>query len=875
MLEQIKSTILSSSVLLLCVLFVGCSTFVSTNDEDQYPQVVAYADPGMDTALVSSPKALQEEELVGMDKEELIKQKNRILVERYLENAKNLKERLKYEEAERQLLTALEIDASNTAVIQALNEIQALLGKKAGEIGEIKKLAADRYEVRKEQLKHKALDDFQKGQIFMEREEYDRAIVYFENVINQINWSTYSVDWGSLAEEAQAKLDEAKRLKEVRTIEMRRQQEKEAFEQIREEEVAQQAQLDYQVSMLLDGAITKMLNQDFDTAELLANEVLKLDPKNDKAEELLDNIDEARRDANARDYINKRREAYMRWKEDIEETRVPYYGILNEASEEDWARITQLRSVEKSLGIADIETPEDRALRIRLKNTRSDFNFEDDEISTVANVILNFTGIPVVVNGEVKLELEDNAETITLTDLKDISVESLLNIIVQQVGEGLTWTVRKGVVEITKAELLRDDIPIRLHPIKDITFGLTTFRGPVIGQITPPDETGEDAETSIFGGELEKETPIPPEDVLNLIQENIARESWDAEKFSIDITADQGSLLVIHTPEVQKQVADFLDDLRRFSSLCVTIESRFIEINDGFLQEIGADWRGIGNDGKAPEPIMDVTNGFEDNASQGMDNQGDGGEGANPVAGIFFNDNSDGDLRFRNENYFTDALGNVLSTIGGGAFQFSLIDDTIFNLVVRAVEKSYNATEITAPILTAFNTQRSYITVINQISFVQGFDVDVATSAFIANPNIGVIQEGIVLDVRPTVSYDRKYITLEMQTTVADLIKPIRTWSTPLAGQTTPVTFQLPELDVSTAATTVVVPDGGSLILGGLKKIRYVSREAKSPFFGDIPILGFFFRQKGIDDEVNNLIILARARISDMNEIRERAKLSY
>jgi general secretion pathway protein D len=427
---------------------------------------------------------------------------------------------------------------------------------------------------------------------------------------------------------------------------------------------------------------------------------------------------------------------------------------------------------------------------------------------------------------------------------------------------------------ITKTEKLTDDIQIRIHPIKDITFGLTDFYGPTIGQLKAADDSYDD-ETNPFGGELEKITPIPVEDVETLIRENIARESWDLDMFSIAITQDLGSLLVIHTPQVQKQVADFLDDMRRFASVCVTIESRFIKINDAFIQEIGVDFRGIGNDGKTVTPLMDVTNGFEDNASQGMDNQGDGGPGDNPAAGVFYNDNTDGDMRFRTENYFKTALGQVLSTIGGGAFQFSYIDDTIFNMVVRAVEKSYNATELTSPIVTAFNTQRSYITVINQISYVRGFDVDVATSAFIANPNIGIIQEGIVLDVKPTVSYDRKYITLELQTTVADLKRPIREWQTPLAGQTTPVTFQLPVLDVSSAATTVVVPDGGSLILGGVKHIRYVSRTADTPFLADIPLLGFFFRQKGLSDEVGNLIILARANISDMNEIRERTKLSH
>ena len=864
MFKHLKSFNAVAFLLFLGAFSIACSTLKAPDSSSEGDR---YADPGVDSAVVvpdDTPAAPQEKD----EKVKLLEEKNRLLVERYIENAKSLKERLKYEEAEEQLVEALNLDPTNEEALASLHEIQALLGKKPGEIADIKKLATERFEVRKQQLKHKAVETFQKGKVLMERKEYARAITYFEDVLNQIEWSAYGVDWGTLEADAKAQLAEAKRLREIQMQEEKRRQEQEAFEKLQKEEEAQQARQDYQVGILLNGAIDKFMRQDFDGAEELVEQVLKLAPNNDKALELKDSIEEARRSENARRYVSKKKEAYLRWKEEIEKTRIPYFGILTPTDEEEWARITRLRSTLKNLDLEAFETPEDRALRNRLKTTRSDFNFEEDDITTVANVIHNFTGIPVVVNGEVKSELEDNAQTISLTDMKNISVESLLNLICEQIGEGLTWTVRKGVVLITKQEKLLDNIQIRIHPIKDITFGLTAFRGPVIGQITPPDQTGEDAETSIFGGDLEKETPIPPEDVLTLVQENIASGSWEQDMFSVDLTADQGSLLVIHTPEVQKEVADFLDDLRRFSSTQVTIESRFIEINDHFIQEIGADWRGLGNDGKAPTPIMDVTNGFEDNASAGLDNQGDGGAGASPSAGIFYNDNTDGDIRFRNEGVWKSALGDVLSTIGGGAFQFSLIDDTMFNLVIRAVEKSYNATEITSPIITAFNTQRSYITVINQVSFVQGFDVDVATSSFIANPNIGVIQEGIVLDVRPTVSYDRKYITLEIQTTVADLKRPMRTRATSLGGQTTPVTFQLPELQVSSAFTTVVVPDGGSVILGGLKKLRYLNRKAETPILSHIPILGFFFRNKGISDEVMNLIILARAYITDMNEIR-------
>ena len=858
-----KSNILIVSIVSLLAIFAAACSITSDDADNQ-----AYGDSAMDLVIVSPQDETEDEILSDIKKrQELVRQKNAIMIERYLLNASDLKAQGKYDEAETQLNEALKIDPFNSDVLAALTEIEALLGKSSGEISDAKERATERYEVRKQQLKYSAATSFENGKKLMERGDYEKAVINFERVLNQIHWDVNQVDWKDLEADVQAKLSEARRLLEEEKMSLRREQEKKAFEVIRSEELAQKKQVEYQKTLLLKQAIDKMKKLDFDAAEDLVEKVLTIDRKNRMAADMLEDIDRGRRAQEKQQYLMDRREAWLQWEEDIEQTRIPYSDILTEIDDETWTKISQVRSSVKSLRIDELDDPEALELKLKLKSTRSNFNFDEEEIGAVANWITTLTAIPVVVDPEAKQELDDNGETVTLRDLNDISVESLLNIITQQVGEDLTWIVDNGAVKITKKEKSLGEPVIRIHPIQDISFGLTDFRGPDIGRIVPPGEAGEDAETSIFGGELEKQMPIPPEEILTLIRENISRESWDLDQYNIDISQDLSSLLVIHTNDVQKEVAAFLDDLRRFASCVVTIESRFIEINKGFLQEVGADFRGLGGDGKSEEVPLGVTNGYEDNASQGLDNTGEGDPGASPSAGIFFNDNSDGDIRFRNESFFENPLGDLLSTMGGGAFQFSLLDDTLFNLVVRAVEKSYNATEVTSPIITVFNTQRAYITVINQISYVQGFDVDVAISAYIANPNIGIIQDGIVLDVKPTVSYDRKYITLEIQATVAELTG-LRNIETTLGGQSQKVSFQLPDLFVSTASATVVVPDGGNILLGGLKSIRYVNRKAGTPILSKIPIVSFFFSQKGIDDEMNNLIILAKAHITDMNTIR-------
>src|SRR6185295_73746 len=158
------------------------------------------------------------------------------------------------------------------------------------------------------------------------------------------------------------------------------------------------------------------------------------------------------------------------------------------------------------------------------------------------------------------------------------------------------------------------------------------------------------------------------------------------------------------------------------------------------------------------------------------------------------------------------------------------------------------------------------ITLINQLSFIEDFDVEVAQTASIADPIVGVIQDGLVLDVQPTVSHDRKYVTIQLKPTIATLERPIPTFTTSLGAFTTPVTIQIPTLKVQKAATTVRVPDGGTILLGGLKSINMKDLKAETPWLSSIPFASFFLGRRGSVKEMENLMVIVKATISDLNE---------
>ncbi len=817
--------------------------------------------------LLLAVRAPGQDERVSQERtrRDLLDQKTFLLVQHYLENARTLEERLDLVGAEAELEKARLLDPGNRVVLDTLRQVQTLLGKPEAEARALVVSAAERYEAQRQQMKVLALQDLAQAQRLLQRGDAKEAETLARGVVNTAAWTADSVDWGDIAPRARALLEQASRMAAGGADEMRKAQEAEAYARLAAEESRQGEQRVARIDSMLGAAAARYMRNDFEGAGELAQAVLDEDPRNAKAQELVDAAREAGRADTDRAFLQKRREEIARWRETMEAVRIPYQDILTGPDREAWAELSARRLGKRQAEMAEND-PEAEALRERLLSTRMDADFQQLTLAQVANNIYFTTDIPVSVDPAVTAELDASAEYVTIPGLHDLPVAPPLNILVEQVSAGnLAWTIRNGRVYITKKENAEGRTRVLVDNIQDLTFPITDFKGVNIRDIPLPGKAGDDTETTIFNSELDRVKLIEPDEVLNLVKENIARESWDTPGHSIDFV-DTNNLLVIHTPEVQQQVADFLDDLRAFSTSMVTLEARFFALTDAFIEEIGTDLRGLGPGGQLG--TQHVLDDVSPNGTQGLDNNGDGT--GNPNAGAFFSDNSGSEtVAATSEHMFTSPLGQLLSTIGGGAFQFTFLGNDELNLVLTAIQKSRNATEISSPIVSVYNTQRAFVTVVNQVSFVQGYDVDVANAAFIADPNIGVVQEGIVLDVRPTISFDRKYITLDVQTTVASLQRPMREVTTNLGGDTTAVTFALPELRVQDAQTTVVVPDGGSVVLGGMKHVMYKNRTAEAPWFADIPILGFFFREKGLADEMTDLIIVIKATITDYSDLEK------
>ena len=83
-------------------------------------------------------------------------------------------------------------------------------------------------------------------------------------------------------------------------------------------------------------------------------------------------------------------------------------------------------------------------------------------------------------------------------------------------------------------------------------------------------------------------------------------------------------------------------------------------------------------------------------------------------------------------------------------------------------------------------------------------------------------------------------------------------------------TVQLPTFEVISVSTTVSVPDGGTVLLGGIKRLREGRSEAGVPLLSKMPYIDRLFRNVGIGRETDSLMMMVTPHIIIQEEEEER-----
>ncbi len=785
-----------------------------------------------------------------------------VLANKFIAEGDSQVENAEFENALVSYASALEVDPGNQVARERMLKVEALMGRTYAVAADSLSDEVEREIVRRAQARISADRAATLGDNALRSGRYEEAIAQYHEAELILRYHPLIAD-GSLDESIiTGKLRSAIALGAEAETTARHRAERAAEEASASEALAEARRRENKLTTLFAEANAAFLNEHYQNAEALCTQVLLDAPDNKDALTLRDVAREARHASvearNRRDY----REQWQRTFEELDTLSVPQTEALIFDDLRRWREVVKREPLEQVSTAGPVDSSDMAAVIARLDETRFAPNFEGEdgdgaELVQVAAFLQDVTGVNFVVSTRVVEDLDEDETMIRLT-LPERSVHKILDIIAET-RENLRWKIEDGVVKfVTREELVGGQV-LRMYEVRDLIRPIPEFPGrdvnvSVSGGLFLPEEDLEEREANVVTSDL----------LDTLIRNNISAESWDDDPANSLRINDMGVMIVNQTPEVHAQIRELLTDLREATGILVDIEARFLQVADNFLEDIGVDFRGLGQPGLGGP--FGGTGGFFDDFGDAT-TQGELGQeiGQGSDFGAFL-DQSYGDLRMRVENLYEDALydslfdQDALRPTGGLSFQWTYLNDLQLQLVLRAVEKSERTEVVSSPRILVSNTGRANLTFLNQVAYVKDFDVEIAQAASIADPIVDVVEEGVILDVRPIVSADRRFITIELRPTIAQLTRPIAEAVTTLGSQNS-VTIQLPELDLRKARTSIPMPDGATVLLGGLKNSEKKSLQSGVPVLNKIPILSALFERKGHSISNRKLMILLKADI--------------
>ena len=140
--------------------------------------------------------------------------------------------------------------------------------------------------------------------------------------------------------------------------------------------------------------------------------------------------------------------------------------------------------------------------------------------------------------------------------------------------------------------------------------------------------------------------------------------------------------------------------------------------------------------------------------------------------------------------------------------------------------------------------------------------------------DIQFLDIGIILETIPHIS-DDGYVLLEVRPEVSTLVREefFNTTIIPNEGGAITNTIRVPVKSQNRAATTVMVRDGQTIAIGGLRTSDDTEIVRKVPILGDIPILGIPFRNLSQSKDARELVIFITPHIISPDVSSPQAKL--
>jgi len=708
-------------------------------------------------------------------------------------------------------------------------------------------------------------------------------------------------------------------------------QNKEVLSQVERRRKAR-VEVDAKLAKLVDEFNTLMEERREGEAEVVAKRARELDPDNPLVIQLIRTSQLARRVRNQQAISDEKEDLFVRSMESIEVSSMPFddskpyqFGDVK-----DWQALSTspYRKVQNQTRRSERDLEIERKLK-----TPVSLKFRETALREVLDHLAKLAAINLHLDPQGLAEEGVQSDTPVTIDLpQDISLRSALNLILQPLH--LSYVIKDEVLKITSEQLRDGEVYTVTYSVADLVIPIPNFVpsnnigmqsalrdaygnlgtagaggfstvGPTavmasqagtnshgvinptvlaqMNQMNPgsggPPQTGTPQNLGGFGGPggMGGGAQADFDSLIELITSTIQPTTWDevGGPGSIREFATNLSLVISQTQEVHEQIVDLLEQLRKLQDLQVTIEVRFITLNDNFFERIGVDFDFNIDDNVTVDPTL-------------LDDQGPSVTVGLQPDGAF---TADLDIPF-NQDSFTLSNPQFGTPVDVATFGFAILSDIEAFFLIAAAQGDRRSNVLQAPKVTLFNGQQAFVSDTSQTPFVISVIPVVGDFAAAQQPVIVVLSEGTFLTVQAVVSNDRRFVRLTVVpffSQIGDVQEFTFSGSTTTTHNTSEensgddtassddttvstegITVQLPTFSFVTVTTTVSVPDGGTVLLGGIKRLSEGRNEFGVPLLSKLPYINRLFKNVGIGRETSSLMMMVTPRIIIQEEEEDR-----
>ncbi|PWU04213.1 MAG: hypothetical protein C5B43_04940 [Verrucomicrobia bacterium] len=448
--------------------------------------------------------------------------------------------------------------------------------------------------------------------------------------------------------------------------------------------------------------------------------------------------------------------------------------------------------------------------------------------------------------------------------LRNLSLEQILELIVRSVD--FHYEIENGVVVLNAGRPNHKNLQTDFFPIT---------RGTLVRLIGARQSgMGQNGSGEYFSEQMYEEMELK-----NFFQRAGIPFDFDHQgPEGADFAFDGTQLIVTQTPRNLEKIRNVLERYKEVYQ--VEIESKFMEVQQGVLEELGFRWN-VTNTDKGKESFFQTNNGYDTNLRGLSDNFSSRRRASSDGKIITKINNKPEVVNIVNKApIFPNTINLGLNSVPVGGV-FSIVDNWRVKLIIDALEQHTGTDLMSAPKVTVLSGKTAKITVAQILRYPEAFgDIqsavgmvgDAKNSSAGVTITAGTPQQfveknvGVEMQVTPIVEQDGNYISLKLEPRVTEFEGFVEYGgrSVAISGDTTvdvPSGFFQPIFSTREIQTEVTIANGATVIMGGLTREEVKQVDDRVPILGSIPLIGRLFRSKGETNQKRNLLIFVTANL--------------